>query len=281
MNFNEEALITLERVSNHFGIELKRFEPIECNTSIGIEVELTFKSFFPVISEKYFKNKTWDSYTHEEKEIIDEEITIVENTLGVKHRLEKTLELGIKKGRDCYWEFALDPVTDLSIILTQLQLLSDLDLLPDGEHSLHMTVANLENNQETHWIFFLAEMLFSSKKRIETGFSKDKKLTYFRKGKAGLLLKRWQLVDCKEAIEFRSLELVIKNRESSITHKKLEYICKIINDSVFRNSELERCKTLFSVLNMPNKNWGNYKDNPEIWDSFSDNYDNIQTILGV
>ena len=281
MNFNEEALITLDRVAKHFGQELKRFEPIECNTSIGIEIEITFKHFFPEISEKYFKDRTWNSYSVEERELIDEEITIIENRIGVKHRLEKTLELGIKKGYDCYWEFALDPVTDLSIILTQLQLLQDLDLLPDGEHSLHMTIANLGNNQETYWIFFLAEMLFSSKKRLETGFDKESRKTYFRKGTAGLLLKRWRLVDCKEAIEFRSLELVIKKGDLSITHKKLEYICKILNESEFRDSELERCKTLFNVLNMPNKNWGNYKDNPEIWDSFSNNYDNIQTILGV
>ena len=281
MNFNEEALITLDRVAKHFGQELKRFEPIECNTSIGIEIEIMFKCFFPEISRKYFTDRTWSSYSEEEKELIDEEITLIENRIGVKHRLEKTLELGIKKGRDCYWEFALDPVTDLSIILTQLQLLTDLELLPNGEHSLHITVANLESNQETYWIFFLAEMLFSSKKRIETGFNKENSVTYFRKGTAGLLKKRWGLVDSKQAIEFRSLELVVKNNESSITYKKLEYFCRILNETEFRKSELERCKTLFSVLNMPNKNWGNYKDNPEIWDLFSNNYDNIQTILGV
>ena len=280
MNYNEESLKVLNRVSDYYGKELMRYEPIECAKSIGIEIEIKFQHYFPEIYQKYFQDRTWDSYSYGEKEIIDEEITLIENRIGVKHTLEKILELGIKKGNDCYWEFALDPITDLSLLLTQLQLLLDLDVLPKGEHSLHLTVGDLKSSENTYWIMFLSELLFSSKSRISSGFDTERKRTYFRKGKAGLLEKRWRLVGCEYATEFRTLELIVDNKFGlSITHKKLTYLSNLINNTDFLKEEISKVLIIFDSLGLPNSNWGNYKDNTEVWNNYLDNFEKIKSSL--
>lgn len=277
-DYNKIALDTLNRVSTHFNTNLVRYDSINSNFSVGIEVEIKFKYFFPELYEKYFKNNSWKHYSVEEQQIINEEINEEENRIGIKRKLNTTVELGIVKGMDCYWEFALDPVNDLSLIRTQLQLLKDLKLLPNGNHSLHITIGNKVKNENIHWSLLLCELLLSSPERIATGFDIDKRATYFRKGESGLLEKRWRLVDCPSAIEFRSLELVVDD-DISITIDKLKYIHKILNDNNFLNDETNRCKLIFGQYNLPNINWKNYKDSPDIWNKYYENFDNIKKKL--
>lgn len=279
-DYNKIALDTLERISSHFETELKRYEPINSDFSVGIEVEIKFQYYFPEIFEKYFKNKSWKNYSKDEQKIISSEITVIENITNLREKLYKTQELGIVKGLDCYWEFALDPVTDLSILLTQLELLKDLDLIPKGNHSLHITIGNKAKNESIHWVLLLCEMLLSSPERIVTGFNKEKRVTYFKKGESGLLEKRWRLVDCPSAIEFRSLELVVDNdKDISLTISKLQYISKLLNNVDFLNNEIDKCKVVLGEYDLPNTNWKNYKNNPDIWDRYYDNFTNIKSEL--
>lgn len=278
-NFNDKALSTLNNVSNYFKKDLKRYKPIISNYSIGIETEIKFKYYYPELYNKFFKDGNWKNFSTEEKKDINKIITYTENELGIKEKLEKVLELGINKGKDCYWEFALDPVTDLSLILTQLNILIDLGLLPDGEHSLHITIGNLEKNVNTYWILLICEILFSSQKRLMSGNNKDRRKAYFRKGESGLLVKRWRLIDCETAIEFRSVGLFIENGKISITHKKLSYLNKLLNDSEFQTNEINKCKEVLKDIDLPNENWKNYKDNPEIWDKYYDSYETIKEKL--
>lgn len=277
-NFNKEAIANLDRVAKHFGKELTIYEPILCDYSIGIEVEIKFRDFFPELFEKYFKDRTWDTYSPCEQATISDEITVEEERLEIKERLEKITELGIKKGRDCYWEFALDPVTDLSIILTQLDLLSQLEVLPEGAHSLHVTIGNLKSNEETYWIFAFCELMFSSAERISSGFDLRKRMTFFKKGRAGLVVKRWRLVGCDSAVEFRSLELVVDG-ELSVTHDKLVFLNKLLTSKPFRDEAISRAKGTFKDLDLPNENWGSYSDNPEVWDRYANNYEVIKQML--
>lgn len=278
--FNEIALQNISNVSKHFETNIKRFEPINCNYSIGIEIEIKFKNYYPELFEKYFKNKKWDDYTFNEKNRINDIITKKENDTKIKKNLEKVLELGIQKGNDCYWEFALDPVYDLSIILSQIELLKELKLMPSGDHSLHMTIGNIEKNEDIQWVLMLCEMLFSSKSRMLSGADKENKKTYFKKGLAGLLKKHWNLKECKTAIEFRSLEIRIDNNlDHSLTHKKLSYLSELLNNIDFRLDEIKRSKKIFNSLDLPLKNWGNYKDNPEVWNKYYKNFNKIRSKL--
>jgi hypothetical protein len=277
--FNKKALNVLEKVSEHFNTDLTRYTPIESNYSVGIETEIKFKYYYPELYERYFKGGRWKEYIPEQKNAINEIVTYTETEKGILSKLEKTKELGIKKGNDCYWEFALDPVTDLSLILTQLQLLIDLNLLPNGQHSLHITIGNMNKTVDSYWLLFICEMLFSSQKRLSSGINKEKRATYFRKGESGLLVKRWRLVECKTAIEFRSVGLFIENSKISITHEKLSYLNRLLNDSEFQTNEINKCKNILNDIGLPNENWKNYKDNPEIWDKYYDSYETIKEKL--
>ncbi len=276
-SFNENASQTLKKVATHFGAPVECYNPIRCDYSIGIEIEVKFKHYYPELFEKYFKNNSWNSYSQSEKDIINQEISEKEEETQIKNKLEKVLELGVEKGEDCYWEFALDPVTDLSLIVSQINLLKYIGLLPEGIHSVHLTIGNAKKDEDIHWVLFLVEMILSSKERLITGANKQKRSTYFRKGESGLLEKRWRLKECKSAIEFRTLELVIdEDMDSSFTIEKMNRLNNLLNDQEYLDIEIIKCKDVLRRLNIPVSNWKNYKDNPEIWDMYYENYDKIK-----
>ena len=275
-DFNKTALTTLQSVSSFFDTPLRKFNPINSSFSVGIEIEVKFRHYFPELFDKYFKNTSWGDRSPSEQDEINSIIGKSEESLLFK--LNKTKELGINTGNDCYWEFALDPVWDLSLIVSQIHLLRDIGVLPKGEHSLHMTIGNLKKDRDSYWVLMFAELLFSSRERLETGVNKEKNKTYFRKGVAGLLEKRWRLIECKSASELRSLEIVVDDK-ISLTSGKMEIFNRILNDPKLRAYVIKKSKVIFERLGLPDENWGNYKSNGEVWDRYIENFDTIKEFI--
>lgn len=274
--FNEKATATLHKVSEYFDKPIRGFQPIPSPQSVGIELEVKFKYFFPELFEKYFKDIAWqDRPSYQKKEI---EKVVTEEEKDILAKLEKTKELGINTGNDCYWEFALDPVDDLSIILKQVHLLHDIGALPKGTHSMHITVGNVENDKNTYWLLLLSELLFSSESRMKAGISEKGRKAYFRKGTAGLLEKRFRLVDCKVASELRSLELVI-GHEMSMNWVTLNLFSRLLNFGPEFEYKIKKAKEIFNIVGLPDQNWGNYHDNPEVWNKYFENFDKIRSFV--
>lgn len=271
---DNKASDTLAKVSEYYGSPLKNFSPLPSSFSVGIEIEVQFKHYFPDLYKQYFKGKRWNDYSDSQKEEISSIISIEEKELKEKlHTLEKQ---GIKKGKDAYWEFALDPVFDLSLILKQVHLLHDIGVLPEGDHALHMTIGNMRKNPKAYWLLMIAELLFSSQKRMITGKCANNNKTYFRKGSSGLLEKRWRLIDCPVALEFRSLELTFATNPS-ITYEKLEIIANVLNDEAYGDSIISQCKKAIGIFQLPNKNWNNYMTNNDTWDKYYKHFEDIRT----
>lgn len=114
--FNKQVIKTIDLLKNEFNIILEEKTDLISDFTIGIEIEVKFQSYFPEIFDKYFKNKKYLQFTEQEKENITNEISITEK--DILKNLNKTIELGIPKGNDAYWEFAFNPVNNLTDVLT-------------------------------------------------------------------------------------------------------------------------------------------------------------------
>lgn len=207
---NNQAQEVLNKLQDRFN-----YYPISNNTyqsicSIGIEIEVKWRDYFPQLWDKYLKNTSYKELTPEQQEALTLDCNELEKDLIPL--LEATIDCGIQKGADKYWEFAFDPATQMDLISNQVKVLQQVNLIPSGNHSLHITIGNLKDNKDSYYMLLLLEMLFSSKERIATGFHKDNANlsgTWSRKGMGGLFVKDKN--DLKygydTAIELRTLQL--------------------------------------------------------------------------
>jgi hypothetical protein len=187
-------------------------------------------------------------------------------------KLEGVIECGIPKGVDKYWEFALNPVNDLSLLAKQVSLLKASNLIPKGDHSLHITVGGINPSKKIYWVLAALELIFLEKSRIIDGFSKKGNYsdTWAKKGRAGIYRKNsFDLVDSDVGFEFRTLLLS--------DDMDLYYILKTMNeliesDGIFLNKLREE----FLNIGLTDSNWETPSQNPDIWLKYVDNFDYLK-----
>lgn len=150
---------------------------------IGIEIEVKWRDYFPELFDKYLKNTNFKDLSDVEKENLTQECYILEDKLLPV--LNKVTECGIEKGADKYWEFAFPPTSNINHTVEQIRILNKINAIPEGKHSLHLTIGGINNNRDTYYLLLLLEVLFCDKERLQSAFHKDNKQlssTWARKG---------------------------------------------------------------------------------------------------
>lgn len=270
MNIDKKAKETISFLEKEFKIIIEEKPSLISKYTIGAEIEIKFKYFFPELFNKYFFNKKYENYSDDEKDIITNEITIQE--VNILPLLEKTISLGIPKGNDPYWEFAFNPVNDLTLLYYQIEILKNANLIPCGEHSFHITVGGLKRDKRSYHMLLILELLFLKQDRILSGYNYDTYMntTWAKKGRAGITIKKENdLIDCVEAIEFRTL-MIYDDIDIYSMFKTLYYLLHNDCDDLINNVIDEMQK-----YNLPDKNWENIHRNMVIWNQYSDSFNSL------
>jgi hypothetical protein len=270
MFYDNQAKETISLLKKEFNIGIEEKPSLISKYTIGAEIEVKFQYFFPEIFNKYFNNKKYNLYSEVEKVIITNEISIQEK--NISPLLEKTVELGIPKGNDPYWEFAFNPVNDLTLLYYQIEILKKANLIPTGEHSFHITIGGLKRDKKSYYILMILELLFLKQDRILSGYNYETYMnsTWAKKGRAGITIKNENdLIDCSEAIEFRTL-MIYNDTDIYSMFKILYHLlhndCKDLIDNVV--NEMKK-------YNLPDKNWENIHRNMVIWNQYSESFNNL------
>lgn len=112
--------------------------------TVGIEIEANWSAYFPREYADWFYDgrRKYADFTRLEKENFD--VLCTELDQDMLPRLERACrELGLTRGKDAYWEFVFPPFSDISEILTKVEKLSNMGLLPLGTaYPLHVTISD-------------------------------------------------------------------------------------------------------------------------------------------
>ncbi len=272
-NFDNKAQQTIKNLKKIFDVNYVEKPDIISKYTVGIEIEVKFKYFFPDLFKEYFENKKWNNYSLEDKNRISNLILLEEKS--ILPILEKTVYCGIPKGNDKYWEFAFTPVNNLTLLIYQIELLRNCNLIPVGRHSLHITIGGLKASSRAYYILMILEMLFIDKERINDGFIEDKQRSglWGKKGRAGIFKKiECDLFEEQHGFEFRTLYI----DENTDLFKLFSLLNYLLNDSKSYDL-IERARLEMIKCGLPDKNWGNPHENVEIWNKFVDCFDELST----
>lgn len=293
---NNETLV-LKNLCEYFydskKIDEDFFESSNWNSvcPIGIEIEVKWKYYFPELWDKYLKHTQYKDLTISRQEELTKECTEQEKTLLPK--LKATEECGIERGADRYWEFAFGAVTDVGITIKQLSVLQDQNLIPTGNHSLHMTIGNLKGNKDSYYMLLLLEILFGNKERIESAFHKENdKLsnTWARKGMGGLFEKQSHELKYgyQNAIELRTLEVTPDTNIAQLLCLS-SYVADIIYDKMQKKENknikhwekwLYETQNILIKKNLIDVNWKKPNLTPEYWLNYIAVFDEIKLEIG-
>jgi hypothetical protein len=270
---SKETISNLER---EFGHQAHQFDGLNSTFSIGIEIEVKFKYFFPELHKKYFSNiKEYLALEYAEKTAIKTEISSHEKELLEK--LHKTVDCGIPHGLDRYWEFAINPSHNVSLLCQQVDVLNQSGLLPKGLHSLHINIGDIKHTPRMYWVLMALELIFCTKERIKSGFSDNfhyMSASWAKKGDGGILVKNYN--DLKESefgIELRTLQFSGSSHE---LYEILKTLCFFISggDTILTSLKKESLS-----LGLPNSNFGKPHTNPEVWKKYIDNFDYLSKFI--
>jgi len=275
-NFDKISTETISKLESAFKVNSSHFDTAVSSVSIGIEIEVKFKYYFPEIHKKYFTNlKDYLALDYSEKTKIKLEIAEAEKEL--QEKLEKTIECGIPHGLDKYWEFAFNPAYDISLICKQVDILNQLNLIPKGKHSLHINLGDVKLTPKMYWILMTLELLYCSKERISSGFSKTvnyMSASWAKKGDGGILIKNYNdLQDSEQGVELRTLQF---NGDAKKLYEILNTLCFFLNNG---DNIISVLKKETKNVGLPNSNFGKPHLNPDVWQKYIENFDQLSTII--
>lgn len=248
---------------------------------IGIEIEVPWRAYFPDLWVEGFPNVDSETLARITAECSEREKVLLP-------KLMKTTECGIKAGADKYWEFAFDPVMDVSILCNQVAILMDKQLIPSGPHSLHVTFGGIALTGRAHYIAMVMESMACSSQRILSGFYQSNSFMstgWARKGYAATFEKTGThdlMHGYTVGVEIRLLTL--PNNEHTLFNllNVGQQLAVMVlqeqqgNTSTTWNDIVGQCRQILAEHNLPDTNWGKPHMNPTIWRSFAEQYDSIK-----
>lgn len=271
-DLSRDALKSLHEAFPHVAPQQQHTSKIR-NVSIGIEIECSWKSYFPDLWVEGFPNIDRTLL----QSITDECATREKTLLPL---LQKTSDCGIKRGADKYWEFAFPPVHDPSITCSQVQFLKDAKMIPPGKHSLHITIGGLKLNKNAVYLATLLESFSCSPERIMQGFHPSypdtSSASWGRKGQAGCFEKIGSndlQGDCEFATEIRTLVLPETTEHLlSILEFAQDRAEEIITKNPNWNKYFNLVKTLLTKYDLPDTNWQKPHEDPTSWRKYAECY---------
>lgn len=271
--FDNQAKLTISKLCNTFQKSYTPRPDIIVSNSIGIEIEIKFKALFPELHKKHFtSNQAFYNLNIEQRKDINQEITEAEK--DILPLFEQTIDCGIPKGLDKYWEFAFNPVHNLTLLVYQIDVLRQVGLIPDGRHSLHITIAN-KPGKDLYWVLALLELLHCDKERIKSGFSikPNESATWAKKGDGGILIKNFNdLIDSEHGVELRTLQFNGNLEDLSKMFYTLSQLLQKENNNAFK------IKEEFLKLGLPDRKWENPHKNPETWKAYINHFEYLSNI---
>ena len=277
----------IDNLLAEFPTEIQEKQIYSSKNPIGIEIEVKWRYFFPDLWNRFLSHTSYNNLSESDKHTLDSLCDKQEETLIPK--LNKTVECGLNKGLDKYWEFAFQPVTNIDLLQQQLSILENHNIIPPGQHSLHITIGNMKPNKDAYYFLLLLDMISSDKERINTGFNKDKpsfSATWARKGYGGLFQKesRQLMYGSTTAVELRTLFYDTNNNNEEllyITTKISDIIIDkqngIFNDEIAKwNNFIAGSQIVLSNNNLADKNWKKPNLTPEYWIKYIDKFNIIQ-----
>lgn len=268
-NLDQLALETCHRLAAEFKAPCRVNEAVPGAVSIGIEVEVPWSSYFPALWLKYRLNERKISAFHADELLaLSADCSAIEASL--LPRLQRTVECGVPRGNDRYWEFAFSPVHDTRLLVEQVRLITAAGLMPrDRKHSLQVTVGDIPPCVSMYYLAMLLEVEFVDPQRVLAGIEETRKTIHTgwaRKGRSGLYGKGpADLVNgCQVASEIRMLQLPVDDHElarlMSIVHWGVNAIhdlrAGLETDGANQWSEFEAgAADALRRLGLPTSNW--------------------------
>lgn len=251
--------------------------------SIGIEIEVKWRDYFPELYQKYLLNKSFKELTVNEVRLLTEECNRQEEVL--LPILNKVTQCGVNKGADKYWEFSFEPVTDIELLNRQLEILKLVGAIPGGYHSLHITIGGLKPSRDIFYALMIMELLMCTKERLYSAFNKEnKKLssTWAKKGYGGIFIKEANDLKYNSpyAVELRTLCYDTASDfyadmswliEALHNIKKKELLL-IDNKVIAWNNSVYKLSQSFKNNGLSDVNWKKPNICPEIWENYILNY---------
>lgn len=284
---DNHSLDVLKNLQSNFKHVDKPIENWKSTCSLGIEIEVKWRYYFPQLWEKYLNNSSSPQLSQEKQDSLTQECSLLEKILLPK--LALTEQCGIPKGQDKYYEFAFPPVKNIYILNSQLEILKKENLIPNGNHSIHITIGNLTANKDTYYLLLMLELLMCSKERIASAFHKENKAlssTWARKGMGGIFVKEARELEhnCLTAIELRTLEI---NDQTDILFilKLTSIISDIIYDkskniynpnNILWNEWLDKTQNVLTEENLIDINWKKPNLLPEYWHNYINKFDRLK-----
>lgn len=165
-----EPLIAAEQQAHRFHDE------VQILPTIGCEVEVMFPTLHPEASQRLFGNPYQHGRMMSFKGLVarlegEERLEYQRLDASLKPRYQATLEAGMPKGNDAYWEFANSPAFDWKTLEAELDFLMDDGLIPVGhEHAMHITLGGIEiGTGGPHMILGGLELMHVPPERIRRG----------------------------------------------------------------------------------------------------------------
>lgn len=254
---------------------------------IGIEIEVKWRHYFPELWQAYFVDRKFEELSGTERAALD--LACAEQESWLLPRLQATVECGVRRGADRYWEFALAPSADIFNSLEQLHVLRAAGLIPNGEHSLHLTIGGLSATPDAYYLLMLLELLFGSAARIQSGFhTKNPKMSggWARKGRAGIFIKEG--ADLQYGYD-RAVELRVLSMADSTDTEQLLKIVSTVSDILLAHQHGRphpkqstwhalrgELKQALRDAGLPDENWNKPNLNPDVWQAFIGRFGALQ-----
>jgi hypothetical protein len=257
---------------------------------IGIEIEVKWRYYFPQLWDKYLAHTSYKNLEASLEQDLTNECCKIEETL--LPRLEKTRECGVEKGQDKYYEFAFNPVTDIYVLTNQVQILQQENLIPQGTHSLHLTVGNLKAIKDVYYLLLFLEMLYCNQERVASAFHQDNSKissTWARKGMGGVFNKESHELkfDYEQAVELRTLQITEQTDLLTLLCQ-----CSILSDIIYCkmthqnhplieqwDNWLNQIQLLLQNMGLTDNNWKKPNLTPQYWLAYMDAFTQLQQTI--
>lgn len=214
---------------------------------IGLEIEVPFRFYFPVIYGDFLTTEPYSQFSESKVKAFNERISL-EEPFVVEKLTAFSNEYGLKRGRDKYWEFVFPPEDSTINHKTIILKMVDLKLLPSNiPTSLHITLSGVSKIRAFAILFFL-ELKFVDSERILSGFGEGHdRLAWNRKGVAGVTTK-YGISLMFDDIAFELRTLMVK---PPMMGEVLDYLEELINNE----NVVDMAKTKMKEIGLPFTIW--------------------------
>lgn len=241
---------------------------------LGIEIEVPWRAYFPDLFVAGFPNVSADEMARITVECSRREAVLVP-------KLEHTVACGLQKGKDRYWEFAFDPVTNAEILVQQINVLQKAGLCPSGAHSLQITFGGLRITRDVYYLALILESLCCSPERILQGFHPTNLYGVHGWSKKGIAGVHQKMGACN-LLHGYGIAVEIRTLQMPETLEGLRHLFRVAHhygEQIRQKQEYESVPAwdrlvtdLSGILKshgLPDENWRAPHQRPEVWKRFA------------